>query len=103
MELYDQKVLVKKILEFIPHARDDDYVLYAAVIRKQYGLRLGQISVMDWFEKMRSGEFPSIESIGRARRKVQQENPELRGRMSAVQRREKAEIDYRAFYSHDFY
>lgn len=102
MELYEQKELVKEILNDSAEARDDDFVLYVAFVERQYGAKLNRMNVLDLFERIRKGEYPSIESIGRARRKAQEENPELKGSKNARQRREKAEMNYHSFYGHDF-
>lgn len=62
--------LVKEILTRQPLARDDDYTLYAYVLN-HYGISK-DITFWDLRAKVKDGEVPSMESVGRARRKCQE-------------------------------
>lgn len=69
--------LVKDILKMYKNAREDDYVLYGFVLNAY------NTSVKDSFwtiaQKVRKKELPSFETVSRARRKVQELHPELKG------------------------
>jgi len=64
---------VKKILEDFEGARDD----YAELDFRFYpkGLRL-----VEFFRQLADNKLPSIESVHRARRKIQEDYPHLRGK-----------------------
>lgn len=68
--------IVKEILVKSPQARDDDYTLYAYVLN-HYGISKN-ITFWDLRTKVKDGEVPSMESVGRARRKCQELYPGLR-------------------------
>lgn len=69
---------VNNILISIPMSRDSDLWLYFCIIKaKGFNPRkLDYCKLMDLIQK---NELPSMESVGRARRKIQHLNPELRG------------------------
>lgn len=75
-EILNFKDTVAKVLEENPAARDNDYILYFHVIQ---GLdnhpvtSLLDMSLADALKNMSQGKIPSIESIGRLRRLVQEE------------------------------
>tara|TARA_R110002167_G_scaffold48013_2_gene141912 strand:- start:1140 stop:1448 length:309 start_codon:yes stop_codon:yes gene_type:complete len=69
--------LVKFILERSPEARDNDNILLWIVWKKEYPIIDNDI---EEFKKLFiSKQLPSMESITRARRKLQEVYPELRG------------------------
>lgn len=70
------ELIIKPILQTIPSTRDDDFELYAEVLRQTgYNLNVP----LSRFLASRK-DYPSYEGVTRARRKVQEENPELKGR-----------------------
>ena len=76
MKDYHNKV--KTLLIEIPETRDDDMLLYARFCYK-YGY-VGQSSeFMAVMTNAKRLGMPSYESITRARRKIQEQVPELRG------------------------
>lgn len=90
---YDQ---VKELLTQYPSLRDDDM--------KLYGMFLWQnqcVAREETFYRVlgsaRDRNLPSYESVTRARRKVQEKEPELRGTRYAERRKE--ETEYHDFYS----
>lgn len=79
-ELQTIKNIVLLILEHDPKARNSDSYLYLKVLKglaAAHGIDLSQITVPEFFSQ-RPEIFPSIETVGRARRKAQAERPELR-------------------------
>ena len=70
--------LVEDILIDMPYARDSDINLFLAVCEKR---RPGSTSrpLAEILLNLREYNIPTIESVGRARRKIQHDNPDLRG------------------------
>ena len=87
--------LVKACLEKYPEARDDDMILYAYIVYKVSDLKanIGFYTVMKYHDKY---NLPSYESVTRARRKVQEKEPRLRGAKHG--RRKELEEEYRDYY-----
>lgn len=72
--------IVKDILINEPRTRDDDNLLVLKVwAKKNPDLRNPSFSFVKFSEGMLDGTYPSYESISRARRKLQEEFPNLRG------------------------
>ena len=86
-------VKVEEILKNKAKARDDDNVLYAYFLNS-LGVSVRKTSFWEITRRVVNGDLPSIESVGRVRRKVQELNPELVG---TVERRYKAIDDYKEF------
>lgn len=76
-ELKNTTMLVKQVLETVPAARNSDNYLYIEVVRSinQSVLRLPLAVVLT---NLKEYDLPSIETVGRCRRKLQAEFPELR-------------------------
>lgn len=70
--------LVKEILEQKPRARDCDFVLYGFVLNK-YGYSIN-IPFSELAERVKAKEIPSMETVGRTRRKCMELYPSLRGK-----------------------
>lgn len=70
--------IVLFILKERPDARDNDYALFYYVLEKR-GIDTKKLSAYDLLTRLAKKEIPSILSISRARRKVQEEIPEVRG------------------------
>lgn len=74
--------IVKYILQNHPQARNSDNVLYLrvlGVLGKQKGIDLNFMSVPTFFMHLNDYGFPSLETVGRVRRKVVETHPELAG------------------------
>lgn len=92
--------LVKRILEQIPETRNSDVILYYRVaehigltkgidiLSKPFGMVLCDLKKLG---------LPTIESVGRARRKVQEQNPHLQGEKKVKDAREVLELEYRKY------
>ena len=70
----ESKVL--NILIVNPEARDNDRLLFVEYIKRHNP----DLVKRGYAEVMLSGELPNYEGITRARRKLQEKHPELRGR-----------------------
>ena len=94
MKDYHSKV--KGILEAYAATRDDDMLLYGIFLAN-----FAPVSPTETFyyvcQTARARNLPSYESISRARRKVQEENPNLRG--TQRHRRMEEEEVYHEYYS----
>ena len=85
---------VRCILHNNPRTRDDDMLLYSVFMAQS-----GQVGPLETFyEVMNTAKLrklPSYESITRARRKVQENEPELRGeRYTARQNEQMSYINF---------
>lgn len=80
--LYQISKLVKEILENDKRARNSDTYLYLQVLYKVgliKGIDVNAMSVTEFLLKRNELGFPCYETCSRARRKVQEEHPELAG------------------------
>lgn len=87
---------VKQILEERPETQDDDMKLYAIMVHRTVHIN----SKVGFYEAMYNHHkynLPSYESVTRARRKVQECEPHLRGKRR--NRRMELEEEYRDWYS----
>lgn len=89
--------MVKDILTVSPAARDDDFILYAYVLNR-YGISKN-ITFWDMRAKELDGAIPSMESVGRARRKCQELYPALRASQPVAKGRAAQVEDYENFAS----
>ena len=87
---------VKEMLTEYPETRDDDMLLYARFCYKYEYVTSGD-SFMSVMCNAKINKLPSFESVTRARRKVQENEPSLLGKRYRDRRRE--EIEYVNFYS----
>lgn len=93
MKFMKLKEFVKPILEQSEPTRNSDDVLYFQVCTKLLGDNLSLKHVLLNRKDLR---IPSYESVGRARRKLQEDYPELRARPEVEERREELAQEYRA-------
>ena len=93
-ELKNVTKLVKQVLETVPSARNSDNYLYIEVVRiiNQSVLRLPLAVVLT---NLKEYDLPSIETVGRCRRKLQAEFPELRARKAVEEFRSGREEAFR--------
>lgn len=92
------KDTVEQVLIGNDKARDDDNYLYMLICEShamKNGISLKNVSVLNFFLRMNEYGFPTLESVGRARRKVQEEYPELCGSRTAQKRRKTNEEVYK--------
>ena len=72
---------VKQILKNIPASRASDDLLYVTLIEKRLaglGRSLERISAKDYLLHYRNYNLPTIESVGRCRRKLQEKDETLK-------------------------
>lgn len=99
--MFEIKDEVIKLMQKRPDLRDDDNRL-AAVIWweecKRLGRPMDKMTAADFMQIMIDGKVSSLESIGRARRKVEEEHPELRGatyeQRQRLQKKAQADLGY---------
>lgn len=95
-KLNTMATIVKEILKNKTKARDDDNVLYAYFLNS-LGFSVRRTSFWEITRRVVNDDLPSIESVGRVRRKVQELNPELVGTAEKRKIRYKAIDDYKEF------
>lgn len=79
---------VKDILERYPATKDDDIILFAEYCK----LYFPQICNIPFYQALYITGLPSYESVSRARRKLQEKYPELRG--TKYHKRQETQCDY---------
>ena len=92
MKMEKVETLVRNALEINKSAREDDNVLYIDVI---YQINPAYVNVnfkMNFMNARKVG-LPALESVSRARRKLQSENENLRGSSENQKAREERQID----------
>lgn len=82
---------VQEELQTNENSRKSDNELIIGVLH-----RLGVDTSVPFEQLMRSADRPNFESITRARRKIQEDNPDLRDLVTASKRRER-ELEYRDY------
>lgn len=85
--------LVEEALINNKACRGDNFILYLEVLKKYIDLNL---SIKDVFQNHKILGIPSLESITRARRKLQERNPDLKDEVVAKARQQEVEeyVDY---------
>lgn len=89
--------LVKAILEKYPETRDDDNLLWAKVL-EAVNFDSSDMTLSFVLENVKRYGLPSFQTVSRARRKVQQDHPELKGTARIQQKRKEQEQKYREFF-----
>ena len=89
--------LVKTILEQQPETRSSDNLLYIEVLRRCTNQRVLNMPVWMFYENLTEWHLPSIETVGRCRRKAQQENPHLKATAEVQDFRYDKETDFMRF------
>ena len=93
--LKDLTPTIKTILEIKPQTRDDDMLLYCYFLNSQGISKM--IPFWELRDKIQSKQLPSLESIGRIRRKVQEIEPQLGPSDAAKEGKAKQECEYREY------
>ena len=99
-ELNTTTELVKNILEEYPETRNSDNALYIQVLNvygKHKGINLENMSVLRFFMQIKDIGVPSIETVGRCRRKIVETHPELAGNDVVEGHRTLNEESFRAY------
>lgn len=74
-KIYQVEPVVLDALKNNPATRGDNFILYIAVLKKYIDPKMSLQAV---FENHKTLGIPSLETITRCRRKLQEQNPELR-------------------------
>lgn len=78
MKLRNLTEMIKEILEQQPETRSSDNKLYIEVLKKCTTQNVLNLPVYLFYQNLTEWQLPSIETVGRCRRKAQQENPNLK-------------------------
>tara|TARA_R110000803_G_scaffold49503_1_gene102930 strand:- start:3962 stop:4282 length:321 start_codon:yes stop_codon:yes gene_type:complete len=94
MKIGTKKELITKLLTEQPYIRDMDNSLLAEIWKKEIAKleNYENFSATDLLCIISSGKLTSAESITRCRRKIQQENPSLRGQKYKARHKEQIEV-----------
>ena len=93
MKLQKLKNIVLACLQGEPITRTSDRILYAKVCADM-GYDTHNMTAWDM---LHDKDMPSFESVGRARRKAQEEHPELRACPAVERMRDELEGEFRTF------
>lgn len=96
-KLMNTTKVVKQVLEAVPAARNDDKELYLHVLSKMNMDYLLTCPFAAVLHKLEDLGMPSMETVGRCRRKVQQEHPELKANAEVQGFRDELEEEFRAW------
>ena len=93
-ELKNTTMKVRQVLATVPAARNSDNILYIEVVRliDQQVLRLPLAVVL---QNLKEYNLPTIETVGRCRRKLQAQFPELRANKAVEEFRSELETEFR--------
>jgi hypothetical protein len=80
-KLKQAKDKVKALLVKSPHLRDDDNKLIATYYYHESQSNLLKITALDFLHEFADGKFTNPETIRRCRQRLQEECPELRGKL----------------------
>lgn len=78
MKLRNLTELVRTIMEQQPETRSSDNLLYIEVLKRTANQNVLNLPVQLFYQNLTEWQLPSIETVGRCRRKAQQENPSLK-------------------------
>lgn len=92
--------LVKKILEQRPETRNSDMSLYIALaqhMESEKGVNITERPFCYVICNLKKLGLPTIESVGRARRKIQEQCPHLQSEKKVKKMRDEKEEEYRKY------
>ena len=93
-ELKTTTLLVKQVLETVPAARNSDNLLFIEVV-KIININLIFKPLAEVLTNLKEYDLPSIETVGRCRRKLQAQFPELRAAATVQGIRDGREEEFR--------
>ena len=79
-KLRNMTELVRTIMEQQPETRSSDNLLYIEVLKRTTSQNVLNMPVWLFYQNLTEWQLPSIETVGRCRRKAQQENPHLKAK-----------------------
>lgn len=83
---------VKRILTNMPHCRDCDPYLIYEVWSKEMKVDINEISLLDTLSMWKNKKISHPSAIMRARRKVQEQSPETRGKVWEQRHEQQREV-----------
>lgn len=83
---------VRNLLEKDEKYRDDDALLVAAYYYERRGKELHRITAVNFLQMLVDGILPFPDNITRARRKLQEHNPHLRGKIYKIRQELEKEV-----------
>lgn len=89
--------IVFEILTDLPETRNNDYVLWLEAIKRMEPAFNTDMSVENFLRFVNEFDIPPFGSVSRARRKVQEQHPELRGTEKVQAMRSDLEFDFEEF------
>ena len=89
--------LVRIVLEQQPETRSSDNLLYIEVLRRCTNQQVLNMPVWMFYTNLTEWHLPSIETVGRCRRKAQQENPHLKATAEVQDFRYDKEAEFMRF------
>lgn len=89
--------LVRIVLEQQPETRSSDNLLYIEVLRRCTNQQVLNMPVWMFYTNLIEWHLPSIETVGRCRRKAQQENPHLKATADVQDWRNDKEAEFVQF------
>lgn len=92
MELGKVKKIVIYCLEKFERCRESDTRLVATIWKHHIKPDLAKMTAEDLLQKLADNDLPSFESIGRMRRKLQEQRPELRGKNYVNRQQEEKKV-----------
>ena len=93
-KLKDLEKKVKYILKNNPVTRGDDDLLYECLLEEERKIDLSCISAKEFLRSYRKIGIPTIETVGRCRRKLQEKDETLKPTPDIVLKRRKLEKSY---------
>jgi hypothetical protein len=84
MKLYNKQLIIKLLTKH-EHLRDNDTALIANIWYREFD---AEQKTYDFLKAFADGKLTNPESIRRARQKVQEEMPELRGKSYQIRHKE---------------
>lgn len=93
-KLKDLEKKVKYILKNNPVTRGDDDLLYEYLLEEERKVNLANISAKDFLLSYRKMGIPTIETVGRCRRKIQAKDEALKPTPDIVLKRRKLETSF---------
>lgn len=96
MSLRGTTKIVKSILETNKQARNSDNYLYIEVC-KTINPQVIHKPFMDVMSDLKAYNLPSVETVGRCRRKIVESNPELAGNSRVEAGRALNELEFREY------
>lgn len=102
-DLLTNQEIVENLLIHYTETRDSDCVLYAKALEyfgRTLGIDFRKVSIMSAYENklfVKGYAIPSIETLGRCRRKLQELHPEYRASKYVEECREDLEEEFREY------